>query len=140
MSELLDNIMNKAIICSNNQNIMDPIMGTLKDIGWDLKQEGSIKKVIEQIRTTPIDMLIIDNEVLNEIISLPLATRRKIFVVLLDDTLETNNEKQAFSNSVNLVLNTKDISLFKEIIGKEIAENNSFYKTYTQTLMEAGKY
>ena len=140
MSDLLDSIMNKAIICSNNQDIFDHIMETLKDIGWDVKQEGSIKGVFEQIRANPIDMLIIENEVLNDIISLPITIRRKIFVVLLQDTIETNNKRQAFSNSVDLILNIKDIFLFKEIIIKEMAENNSFYQTYNQVLMKAGKF
>lgn len=138
---LLDNLTNKAIVFTGNQNIFNQIDENLKEIGWKVIQKiPGTDQIIEEIKKNPIDMLVIGSQLLNVIISMPLATRRKIFVVLLDDTVETNNEKQAFSNSVDLVLNTKDIELFKDIIEKRISEYNLFYKTFSETLVNEGKY
>ncbi|MCH8157530.1 MAG: zinc-ribbon domain-containing protein [Nitrospinae bacterium] len=75
----------------------------------------------------------------NSIIEMPMSQRRHIFVALLGDQFKTLNNMQAFTTSVNVVINQKDIAKLLDVLKKSIKENEIFYKVYKETLHTMGK-
>ncbi|MFQ5444648.1 MAG: hypothetical protein ACE5EK_08525 [Nitrospinales bacterium] len=71
--------------------------------------------------------------------TLTMTTRRKMFVVLVGDKFHSTNHMQAFSYSVNLVLNPKDIEKAPELIKRSINENEMFYKVFKENMTAQGK-
>lgn len=73
------------------------------------------------------------------IIEMPMVDRRNIFVVLVGEKFRSTNNMEAFTYSVNLVINPKDFSKVGMILKKAIIENEAFYKAYTTLGRELGK-
>tara|TARA_B100000315_G_scaffold147013_1_gene136021 strand:+ start:296 stop:832 length:537 start_codon:yes stop_codon:yes gene_type:complete len=79
------------------------------------------------------------NNVLKYIQPLPMTTRRKMFIALLGKDFRTMDNMQAFSLSVNVVINFKDMDNLTAILKKTISENDAFYKVFKETLVALGK-
>lgn len=73
------------------------------------------------------------------IIELDMVLRRKMFVVLVGEKFRTTNNMEAFTYSVNLVLNEKDLNKVGVILKKAIIEHNIFYKVFNDTALAVGK-
>ena len=68
-----------------------------------------------------------------------MATRRHIFLAIIGNGFKTLNNMQAFSYSVNLVINEKDVDKLAKILKKAIAEHEMFYKVFKESLQAMGK-
>ena len=68
-----------------------------------------------------------------------MSIRRKVFLVLLSNTLRTMDNMQAFGRSADLVVNPDDLSNFSLILKKATADHEKFYRVFMDTLREAGK-
>lgn len=73
------------------------------------------------------------------IIELDMVLRRKMFVVLVGEKFRTTNNMEAFTYSVNLVINEKDLSKVGVILKKAMTENDIFYKVFNDTALAVGK-
>jgi hypothetical protein len=73
------------------------------------------------------------------ILEIPMSFRRKIFVVLIGDHFKTLNQMQAFSYSVNVVINNQDVGKLHQIIKKSLRDNEVFYKAFRDSLAAHGK-
>ena len=70
---------------------------------------------------------------------MPMDTRRKTFVVLVGEKFKTLDKMEAFSYSVNLVINQNDFEQLETILKKSIGENETFYKVYRETMTALGR-
>ena len=66
-------------------------------------------------------------------------TRRKAFIALVGENFKTLDNMEALANSVNLVINQKDIDQLETILKKATGENDLFYKVYKETMTALGK-
>lgn len=85
------------------------------------------------------EMALEANPLYKYIISMPMTSRRKAFVILVGKKFKSTDHMQAFSRSVNLVINDKDIDKLDLILRKSINENSTFYKIFRDTLHSQGK-
>ncbi|VAX32554.1 hypothetical protein MNBD_NITROSPINAE05-951 [hydrothermal vent metagenome] len=79
------------------------------------------------------------NPVYQNLVKMPMVTRRHIFLVVIGEQFKTLNNMQAFSTSVNLVVNEKDVDKLEKILKKSIAEHETFYKVFKESLQAMGK-
>jgi len=79
------------------------------------------------------------NPVYQNLVKMPMATRRHIFLAVIGEQFKTLNNMQAFSHSVNLVINEKDVDKLDKILKKAIAEHETFYKVFKESLQAMGK-
>ncbi len=79
------------------------------------------------------------NPVYQLLVKMPMATRRHIFLAVIGEGFKTLNNMQAFSYSVNLVINEKDIDKLGKILKKAISEHEMFYKVFKESLQAMGK-
>lgn len=66
-------------------------------------------------------------------------TRRKTFMAMVGENFKTLDNMEALANSVNLVINQKDMDQLETVLKKSIGENDNFYKVYRETMTALGK-
>lgn len=66
------------------------------------------------------------NQTLQYIQTLPMAQRRHTAFILIGESLETMNPKQAFVQSFHAVVNPGDLSSLPQIIQRIVGENDMF--------------
>ncbi len=79
------------------------------------------------------------NPIYQDLVKMPMVTRRHIFLILVGQKFKTLSNMQAFSHSVNLVINEKDLDKLAKILKKAIAEHEMFYKVFKESLQAMGK-
>lgn len=80
-----------------------------------------------------------NNPVFRVLAEMPMATRRNIFFAVLGEKFKTLNNMEAFAYSVNLVINDKDKDKLPQILKKSIADHETFYKVFKESLHAMGK-
>ena len=81
----------------------------------------------------------LESPVYHYIIQLPMSQRRHFFLALVGEEFKSTNNMEAFSLSVNVVINERDLDKSKIILKKTIADNNYFYKIFKESLKANGK-
>jgi hypothetical protein len=79
------------------------------------------------------------NEVLQYLTSQNMATRRGCVVALTGRGFVTGDNMAAFSQSVNIVINTDDVEEIGEIVRQGLADNASVYHVFHEMLRKDGK-
>jgi hypothetical protein len=77
--------------------------------------------------------------IINAINHLPMPVRRRIFLALLGDQLQTMDNMMTFAMSANLVINPGDLDKLQAVLKKAIPENDRFYKVFMDTLKDLGR-
>ena len=145
--EILEEGTKRVLICdAAHQN---EIMPLLKEMDYQPKTVSSDSEAIGRMKFTQYDLVILaedfagsslkKNNVLKYIQPMQMTTRRKMFVVLLGKDFRTMDNMQAFTLSVNVVINFKDMDNLAAILKKTISESDAFYKVYKETLVALGK-
>jgi hypothetical protein len=97
---------------------------------------GAVEKILaEGFDGQPLD----HSAILNYLNRLPMSVRRRVFLGLISDGFKTMDNMMAFAMSANVVINIKDTEKLHLVLRKAIAENEMFYKVFTDALVEAGK-
>jgi CheY-like chemotaxis protein len=138
-----------ALICDDNQSNQEILISALKELGYRASMGKDPKDVLEKMRFTHYDVIVLDegfgggtpseNPVLSHIQPMPIVTRRNTFFALIGKQYTTLNNMMAFSKSANLVINQKDLPQIKNILKKSISDNDKFYKVFKETLRALGK-
>lgn len=68
-----------------------------------------------------------------------MTSRRNIHVVLIDPSLASNDQRAAFSRSVDLVLHPNELPNFEGALGRSKAEKEVRYRVLKETLRAMGK-
>lgn len=145
--EILEEGAKTAMICDKVHQ--EKIIPVLKEMGYQPKTAASASEAIGRMKFTQYDLIILaedfdgsslkQNHTLKNIQPMPMAARRKMFVALLGKNFNTMDNMQAFTLSVNAVINFKDMDNLATILKKTILENNTFYKIFKETLVASGK-
>jgi hypothetical protein len=122
---------------------------TLEDMDYKLQIAKSPEQAAHKMKFTQFHFVILSetfernnlesNEGYQFLIEMPMTTRRKMFVAMVGSNFKSGNNMQAFANSVNLVINEKDVDKFSSLLKQSIIENDTFYKVYKETLTALGK-
>jgi hypothetical protein len=121
----------------------------LEERGFKIQFAKSPEHAIHKMRFTHFHFLVLNesyggvalekNPVYRLLAEMPMATRRNIFFAVLGDKFKTLSNMEAFSLSVNLVINEKDRDKFPQVLKKSIADHETFYKVFKESLHAMGK-
>ena len=75
-----------------------------------------------------------DNPILREMLKRPGSLRRENFVVLLSHHSATNDCMMAFSQSVDQIVNINDLSSFRPVLRRGVAQNADLYLPFQETI------
>jgi hypothetical protein len=149
MVEFFEDDEKTALICDDNQSNQEILISALKELGYRVSVGTDPKDVLEKMRFTHYDVIVLneefgggppsENPVLSHIQPMPIVTRRNIFFTLIGKQYTTLDNMMAFSKSANLVINQKDLFHIKNILRKSISDNDRFYKVFKETLKALGK-
>lgn len=147
--ELIEEGEKRALICDDKESNQDMLKSALKELGYRVDIGMDPKSVLDTMRFNNYDVIVLNerfgtkpslkNPVLNHIQPMPIAYRRNIFFVLIGKEYKTFDNMTAFSKSVNLVINQKDLTSIKTILKKSILDNEKFYKALKETLIASGR-
>lgn len=136
-----------ALVC-DKENTAD-IERALEEMNYRMSLATDASTAVNKIKFNTYNLIIInenydgfslkENPVIKYLNPMPMRERRYIFVVLIGDNFKTTDNMTAFSLSVNLVVNTKDINKLANILKRGIQENEQFYKIFKESLTAAGK-
>ena len=134
------------ILDEANKNLW---MDVLEETGFRVQFARSPEHAVHKMKFTHYHFVILSenygnvalekNPVYRVLVEMPMTTRRNIFFAIMGERFKTLNNMQAFSYSVNLVINEKDLDKLARILKKAISEHEMFYKVFKESLQAMGK-
>ena len=128
-----------SLVCADVETT-EIVRQTLKDHDYKSHFAETAEMAIERLRYTPYDIVVIhenfagsslrSNSLLSFLATLPMAQRRHSFVCLIGASFKTLDAMQAFSQSVHVVVNPRDLPNLPAILRKSIVEVKLLYKVY----------
>jgi DNA-binding response OmpR family regulator len=138
-----------ALICEPDTLLRDKIGAALRERGYQVITPATGKEALKAMRFHVFDLVVLnelfdaadpkENMVFKYLENLAMATRRRTFVALLSSRYRTMDNMAAFNQSVNLVINLKNVHELAEIIKQGVAENRAFYHVFLETMAKMGK-
>ena len=138
-----------ALICEPDPSTREKISNALKGLEYQITEPTSARDALKRMRFHVYDLVILNenfdtedadsNDVLNYLNSLSMSTRRQIFVALVSDRFRTIDNMAAFSRSVNLVINPKNVDDIGSIIERGTNDSRAFYHVFREILREKGR-
>jgi hypothetical protein len=138
-----------ALVMADSREHSDMIRGAVEKIGYKFIPTPNTRDAIGKLRFHHFDLIILaegfdgqpldHSAILNYLNRLPMTVRRRVFLGLISDGFKTMDNMMAFAMSANVVINIKDTEKLHLVLRKAIAENEMFYKVFTDALVEAGK-
>jgi len=134
------------VLDETNKNLW---MDVLEERGFKVQFAKSPEHAVHKMKFTHYHFVILHenygkvalekNPVYRGLVEMLMATRRHIFFAVVGKNFKTLNNMQAFSTSVNLVINEKDLDKLARILKKAISEHEMFYKVFNESLQAMGK-
>ncbi len=138
-----------ALLCEPDPGVRSKIRAALDGLGYHTIEPQTAMEALKQMRFHVFDLIVLnekfdtenpnDNPIHDYLNRLAIATRRNIFVTLISDRFRTSDNMAAFNKSVNIVINLNNIDEAEKILKRGIAENESFYKIFKESLVKTGK-
>ncbi len=138
-----------ALLCETDPAILPKIKMALKNMGYHTTEAQSALDALKQMRFHVFDVVVLnekfdtnnpdENNVLKYLKQLSMDIRRNIFVALITDRFRTMDNMAAFHESVNMVVNLKNINEIEKILKSGIADNAVFYQVFKESLTKIGR-
>ena len=138
-----------ALVCVKDQAKGAIVIQGLKEMGISsISQALSDKEALDKMKYNQYDIIVVEDgfggpleqsQLMAALRNMDVSQRRKIFVVLLGDRWETGNIIQAFSLSVNLLINYRLIDKVKEGLHSAMNRQHKFYKVFNECREALGK-
>ncbi len=147
--EYYDEGVRLALVMGEDVEEMKPVRQALETLEFKCVLAENTRKSIGKMRLHHFSLVIFEEDfggvsldqspVLHYLNHLSTPERRRMFVAIVGKHFKTLDQMTAFSLSVNLVVNEKDVGQLAVILKRAISENEKFYKVFTETLRETGK-
>jgi predicted Zn finger-like uncharacterized protein len=138
-----------ALLCEQNPHARQTIEGALNLMDYRITVAENARDALKRLRYHAYDLIVVNesfdtnnpdaNGVLIYLERLTMSVRRNIFVAMISNRYRTMDNMMAFHDSVNLVVNIKNIEDVGKILSRGITDNQLFYTVYRETLKEVGR-
>ena len=129
-----------ALLCLDTPAQMEAVTEQLAPLGFEIQSASTPEAALSGLHSYVCDMVVTSEDfggadafthpVLAELAVYPSDQRRATFVILIGPNRTSQSEVQAFSLSVDLVLNTQDIPKLKGLVGQGITRKEAFYSAF----------
>jgi len=133
-----------AMLCCQHDSIGKTVQKYLDDMGYKTVLAKNSADAKKMTRFHPFDVAVIDDHfdsenettthILNHLKSLPMVSKRNMFVTYISDKYRTNDQMGAYCQSVNLIINRKQVQKFQTVFQQAFQENDSVYSVYKETM------
>ena len=138
-----------ALVCEQNPLIRKTISDALHLMEYQITVSENARDALKRMRYHVYDLIVVNesfdtdspesNGVLIYIERLGMSVRRNIFVAMVSNRYRTMDNMMAFQNSVNLIINIKNVEDIGKILSRGITDNELFYRVFREGLKEAGR-
>lgn len=138
-----------ALVCEQDQSSREKIISALTSMEYQITTPVMLKEALKNMLFHVYNVVLIDehyetasseaNEILTYLCSLPMSIRRQIFVVLISDHFRTMDNMAAFNQSVNLIINKKNLDDIGMILNRAVKDNDNFYFVFKETMKNRGR-
>jgi len=138
-----------AMLCEQNPAARQTIESALNLMDYQITVAESARDALKRMRYHTYDLIVVNesfdtnnpasNGVLIYLERLGMAVRRNIFVAMISNRYRTMDNMMSFHDSVNLIINIKNIEDVGKILSRGITDNQMFYNVYRETLKELGR-
>ncbi|MHB9096575.1 MAG: hypothetical protein ACYC5X_01995 [Syntrophales bacterium] len=138
-----------ALVCEPDPAVREKIIGSLKDLGYQITEPATAKDALKAMRFHVFDVVVLNerfdvadpqvNSVHRYLEGMTMSMRRRFFVALVSGEFRTMDNMAAFHQSVNIIINLKNIDEAGKIIKQGVADNKAFYHVFQETLQKMGK-
>jgi len=138
-----------ALLCEQNPLVRKTIIDALNIMEYQITVSESARDALKRMRYHVYDLIVVNesfdtdspesNGVLIYIERLGMSVRRNIFVAMVSNRYRTMDNMMAFQNSVNLIINIKNVEDIGKILSRGITDNELFYRIFREGLKEAGR-
>lgn len=138
-----------ALLCETDPAARERLGESLKALGYQITAPKTALEALKAMRFHVFDLVVLNerfdtadpgaNDVLAYLESLPMVTRRRLFVALVSECCRTTDNMAAFNRSVNLVINPANLGDIGQILRQGVSDNRAFYRVFQETLQKMGK-
>ena len=135
---------NTALVCVDHQQYQKMVVQQLIDVTYKVHLGLFEEDVILKLQTYSYNVVVVyenfkgstleNNPILRELVRRPESERRGYFVILLSHNLATNDAMSAFVQSVDQIINVADITNFKPVVRRGVAQHRELYSAFNETL------
>ena len=148
--DYLDEDARTALICIDNAQILPHARTALEQLQFHMEAVPDVETALTRMKYHLFNIVLVDEAfnhshrgatlLLQELRELDMVLRRQMVVVLLSEKLRTQDDMAALNNSVNQVINHKDmVTHAPQLLGKIIKDHEQRYSVFNETLKKAGK-
>ena len=138
-----------ALVCEADAALSKQVIKDLDLMEYHTTVAQSGRDALKKMRYHNYDLVVVDesfnsdspdtNVVLLYLERLYMAVRRYVFVTMISHKFRTMDQMTAFRYSVNLIVNSKNIEEFGKVLSRAITDHEMFYRSYTESLKDAGR-
>ncbi len=148
--DYLDDDAETALICLGNQGSASHARAALEQMKYHIEAVEDVKTALTRMKYHLFNIILVDEIfdqtckgagiLLQNLKDLDMGLRRKIVVILISDTLRTQDNMAALNKSVNLIINQKEMaSKALNLLQKSLKDHEQFYAIFNETLKKMGK-
>lgn len=140
---------NAAMICEHDEGVRGKIRENLRTLNLKIVEPATFKEAYKYMAFQTFNVIVINenfdmgkdgvNHLHQYLESLHMSVRRHMFVVMISSNLATMDYMYSLNKSVNLIVNTEDISEIGLILKREMEENEYFYHVFRHFQQKFGK-
>lgn len=139
-----------ALVCESDPMVRKAVVNALNLMEYHITVAENNRDALKNMRYHQYHLVVInetfnsDNPDANMLLlyleRLNMAVRRNIFVAMISDKFRTMDQMMAFRHSVNIIVNTKNIDDFANIVQRGLTDNELFYQVFVECQKETGKF
>lgn len=138
-----------ALICESDEGRRSKIREALDKLSYKITEPATARDALKNMRFHTYDVVVVNetfdavspevNSVLQYLDSLPMQTRRQIFVALISSRFRTMDKMSAFNQSVNIVVNPQNMDDIGLILKGGVDDNAIFYQIFKEVSIKIGR-
>jgi len=147
--EIVEEGLKSSLVCIPQEALSKKITEALRDLGFHVSEAANPQAAITRLRHNPYDLVVLDgasqmaappeNFLLQQINLLPIHVRRRFFLCVLNETISTFDQLQAFRIGANLVLNIRDLDKARTILSQAMKVHENSYRIFWEQLTKKGQ-
>ena len=136
-----------ALVCVDHPQYQKMIVAQLTDLAYKVHLGLFEEDVLLKLATYSYNVIVVyenfkgartdENPILLELMKRPGALRREHFVILVSHRCSTNDPLSAFAQSIDHVVNISDLSNFKPVLRRGLAQYVDLYAPFRDALQVA---
>jgi CheY-like chemotaxis protein len=138
-----------ALLCCHEPAYQEYLAAQLRTLGFKVHHAASAAASLQRLTVRSYHLVVLlenlegcmleNNALLQHLVALPTDERHAVYVILLCQSFGTGDELHAFAQSVDQLINYKDIAQFAELVGLRLEEHEVGNRHFQTVLREIGK-